>query len=755
MKKTLTLLLSIVVLLSSCAKDDLNDIRSRLDNLEAWQKSVNSDITTLKTLVETLNGKDFVTSVEPLADGSGYVINFKNSGAVTIKHGTDGTDGTDGATPAIGTKKHTDDQYYWTIDGEWMLDSSSNKLPVTGENGADAVSPKMRINSESNMWEVSTDSGSTWISTGVKATGENGADGDSFFKSVDDTNPLYVVITLTDGTVMNLPKMPKVTVGFDSYEAFNFSFGNLLEQENFIMLNFPTTLKKSDFTAMSTTLKHSTGEITDIVTRAIEPTTTNWGVDLVEPSFKTDGTIDTDHISYVKLTPPTNNASIKDGEVFILEVSVINAEGQTYTISRPVKFSKSITATDAGSLASIFETGDYAAHYQAATNITIKGDINSGDFTALKSLITNHNLTHLDLSDVVVVGAIGISYTADGGWVFQEGNAIPGWAFADSKIKEIILPNSITKIGDRAFQGCATLTKINLGSGVEEIGNSVFYNAAKLASIEIPANVRTLGRWVFEGCSTLATITLNEGLTTLLSSAFYGCTGLESITIPESVTTIGKYVFAECPSLTEAIIKSQIEEIPGAMFSNSTNLSNVTLPSTIKIIGGTAFSNTGLVDFVIPNGITTLGEGAFSECKKLKTLTIPGTVQSMLWGVFAYNPLLETVTIEEGVSSIDAEAFRDCVKLNNVVLPSTITQIRDRAFQGCAGFTSLTCKATTPPSLIEHNTNENLNLHFYGIKQSLTLYVPAGSESSYTTNWVPQFKSIVGDNSVTVVTIRE
>ena len=759
MKKTLTLLLSIVVLLNSCVKDDLNNILSRLDNLEAWQKSVNTDITTLKTLVETLDGKDFVTSVVPLADGSGYVINFKNSGAVTIKHGEAGADG---STPAIGTKQHTDDKYYWTIDGEWMLDSTGNKLLVTGENGADAITPKMRINSTSNMWEISTDCGNTWTSTGVKAIGENGtdgADGDSFFQSVDDTNPLFVVITLTDGTIMNLPKMPKATVGFDSYEAFNFSFGNSLVQENFIMLNFPATLKKSDFTAMSATLKHSNGEITDIVTRTVASTTTNWGIDLVEPSFKTDGTIDNDHISYVKLSPPTNTASIVDGETFILEVGVINTEGQTSTISRPIVINYNITTGTAGSLSNIIENGDYATYLQTATNIAIKGEINSGDFTALESLITNHSLTHVDLSDVVVVGSIGISYTEEEGWVFQDGNAIPGWAFSESKIKEIILPNSITKIGDRAFQECATLTKINLGSGVEEIGNSVFYNAAKLVSIEIPANVRTLGRWIFEGCSNLATITLNEGLTTLLPSAFYGCTGVESITIPSTVTEIpnwcfdsctnlttvtmhdnitsmGEFAFNTCRKLKEVTIPAKVTKIEQCLFQNCIALANVNMHDNITSIGERAFLSAPMESINITDKVEYFGEYAFTMCTKLKSFYIPKGSKTITEGLLSGCNSITEIIIPESVTKIGRLAF-SYTEISTITIPANVTELGPTFILGCTGITEIISKAATPPNASNVDTNNNNG--FSGLFHNITIKVPAAAVSIYEADWKKLF----------------
>lgn len=128
--------------LSSCGDDyddselrgDIENLDSRITALEEWQKSVNTDIRSLQSLVEALEDKDYVTAVTPLEDGTGYVISFLKSGNVTIKHGEQGKKGEDGTTPAISVKQDSDGKHYWTVNGEWLLDNG-NKMPVTGEKG--------------------------------------------------------------------------------------------------------------------------------------------------------------------------------------------------------------------------------------------------------------------------------------------------------------------------------------------------------------------------------------------------------------------------------------------------------------------------------------------------------------------------------------------------------------------------------------------------------------------------------------------
>lgn len=194
--------------------EQVNENTDRIEALEAWQEQVNSNISALQQLLSTT---DYITSVTPvMQDGkeTGYTIAFLHSDPITVYHGEDGAEG---HTPVIGVKEE-DGVYYWTLDGEWLLGDDNQKMPVTGAkgedgedgtdgtDGRDAIAPQVRINEESNEWEISTDGGQTWKSTGVEATGE---DGDSFFKDVEEEDD-YVTFTLLndDGTTTSF-QVPK------------------------------------------------------------------------------------------------------------------------------------------------------------------------------------------------------------------------------------------------------------------------------------------------------------------------------------------------------------------------------------------------------------------------------------------------------------------------------------------------------------------------------------------------------------------
>lgn len=217
--------------------DELNDrmeiFDKRLAALEEWCKETNTNINSLKVLVESLLENDMVKSVTPVLNGNeviGYTVTFLKADPITIYHGEkgadgeDGKDGEDGYTPVIGVKQDTDGIYYWMLNGEWLKDAEGHQVKAQGEDGADGqngkdgVVPQLKI--ENKYWHISYDGGQTWTQL-EKAIGEDGQDGEdgkdgldgkdgqdgaSFFQSVDyTTSSEYVEFTFSDGTKLKIP----------------------------------------------------------------------------------------------------------------------------------------------------------------------------------------------------------------------------------------------------------------------------------------------------------------------------------------------------------------------------------------------------------------------------------------------------------------------------------------------------------------------------------------------------------------------
>ena len=172
--------------------DKIDGLDSRISALEQQMQTANSNISSLQTITAALQKNVSVTSVTEVEGG--YKLVFSNGSTAVIKNGSEGH------TPSIGVKQDSDGVYYWTLDGNWLLDAKGNKVRVTGEDGkpgSDAVAPQLKI--EKGFWYLSTDGGATWSQLG-KATGE---DGDAWFKDVK-VDEDYVYLTLADGTVLKL-----------------------------------------------------------------------------------------------------------------------------------------------------------------------------------------------------------------------------------------------------------------------------------------------------------------------------------------------------------------------------------------------------------------------------------------------------------------------------------------------------------------------------------------------------------------------
>lgn len=223
----------------SCEYDDadiwnkVEDLDDRVEKLEEAVKTANTNIAALQKLVDAQQNGISITSVKKIENG--YEITFSNGEKAQILNGKDGVDGQngqngqDGSTPNISVKKDADGIYYWTINGEWLTDpATGEKIKAQGvdgqdgHNGTDAVAPQLRVNPDTKEWEISTDNGQTWTSTGVKAEGVNG---DSFFKSVDTTNPDYVVFTLADGTQFRIAREGEFGVAVEGVASLGFNYG--------------------------------------------------------------------------------------------------------------------------------------------------------------------------------------------------------------------------------------------------------------------------------------------------------------------------------------------------------------------------------------------------------------------------------------------------------------------------------------------------------------------------------------------------
>lgn len=215
---------------------------------------------------------------------------------------------------------------------------------------------------------------------------------------------------------------------------------------------------------------------------------------------------------------------------------------------------------------------------------------------------------------------------------------IGAWAFANTGVLGVTIPDTVTSIGESAFAGCANLAFVTLANTVTNIGDGAFY-ASGLTNFVIPEGVTAVGATNFYDCEYLASVTIPNSVTSIGTAAFQYC-GLSSITIPDSVTNLGLYAFSGS-GLATVTIPNGITSIPGDAFFDCEQLASVTFSDNLGDIGTNAFDYClSLESLVIPAGLTNMGEAAFANCDHLASVYFEGNAPNADSTVFIGDPVV-------------------------------------------------------------------------------------------------------------------
>lgn len=240
---------------------------------------------------------------------------------------------------------------------------------------------------------------------------------------------------------------------------------------------------------------------------------------------------------------------------------------------------------------------------------------------------------------------------------------------------ECTITDGVTHIDNSAFYECYKVTSIEIPNSVKEIGTSAFAYTS-ITTITIPDKVTVLSYDLFRGCSKLEIVHIGSGVTTIHGDSFSGCTAVKQITLSDNVATVEPTAFLDCKNLETPVYNATFFI---RMSANHNGL--YTIPDGITTILDYAFSECkGVSEVVLPNSISLIGTNAFLNCSDLQTMTIPETITELRDATFAGCHSLAHITLPNSLQIIGDGAFSECYALNELTIPENVYAIGVSAF---------------------------------------------------------------------------
>ncbi len=268
-------------------------------------------------------------------------------------------------------------------------------------------------------------------------------------------------------------------------------------------------------------------------------------------------------------------------------------------------------------------------------------------------------------------------------------------AFNQCNITSLDIPNSVTTIGTYAFFYCYSLTSVTLPENLTAIEDYTFSGCESLAAITIPNNVQSIGEGAFADCYNLTSVAIGSGVTSIAYFAFGNCGNLTSLTIPSSVTDIASYAFWGTRALTSIVVENG-----NAVYDSRNNCNAIIHTASNTLVHGCQST-------IIPESVIYIGDGAFSQCDNLVSITIPSSVLSIGTDAFYCCDNLSSVDLGEGVQTIGSYAFDGCYTLTSVTIPASVTSIGSWAFYNCS---NIVMEGTTPPQIYSSTFNSDASI---------------------------------------------
>lgn len=628
--KNLFILFTVLMLLSvsGCSEYDDSALTGRMDNLEdrvakleELCKQMNTNISSLQTIVTALQNNDYVTRVIPVTQGGkeiGYTITFTKSDPITIYHGEKGetgATGNDGHTPVIGVRQDADGIYYWTLDGEWLTEGGS-KIKAQGTDGTNGKS----------AYELAVEKGYSgteeeWLESLKGNNGTSGNDGKSAYElavekgyrgTLDEWLEDLQGETGQKGESGITPKL-KIENGYwyVSYDKEN----QMWEQ-----LGKATDEDGADGEPIFSDVDYKTSSDYVVFTLA-------------------DGT---------KLTIPTTESRLFDRLQSLIYIPKY-ADGKATMIRTGIEetiagFDFRVSPKEAAA--------EIAAAWQSVLSM-------QAVYTLATRTVSHIDMPILSCEADQTEGMISITVSGENlSEAFFDGTQSASVSLCVSdgndEISSAYIPILFSTSNEIWYTSAnnTVVDPTNKNFGADILSNTI-ENGKGVIRFDGP--VTEIGVKAFAECSNLTNIAIPESVTKIDSLAFQLCSGLTSITLPDNVTSIGGFAFSFC-SLTSVTIPENVVKLGGNIFPECHNLqafhgkyASEDHRALIKDGILLSFAPAGLTEYSIPEGITSIGDHVFQFCTDLTNITIP-----------------------EGVTSIGNQVFGGCFALTTLYCKPTL-----------------------------------------------------------------------------------